>query len=123
MPKVWILWSSVEELELRPTLRLELGLEMWKVLQFGLGGGSGRFGRRGGVAEAALWDWGLKLSWQLGWNWNFNWTETVMSCPFTEECLDRTWEKEMFIVDENGSSSGFQVQPDSMTLIQVRVQQ
>lgn len=80
---------------------------MRKVLQFGLGGGSGRFGRRGGVAEAALWDWELKLSWQLGQNWNFNWTETVMSCPFTEECLDRTWGKEMFNVDENGSSSGF----------------
>lgn len=66
MPKVWILWSSVQELELRPALRLELGVEMRKVLQFGLGGGSGRFGRRGGVAEAALWDWELKLSWQLG---------------------------------------------------------
>lgn len=63
-----MLRSSAQELELKPGLRLELGVEMRTVLQFGVGsgGGSGTFGRRGGGAEAALWDWGWKLSWQLG---------------------------------------------------------
>lgn len=66
MPRVWILWSSAQELELRPGLRLEQGVEMRMVLQFGLGGGSGTFGIRGGGAEPVLWDWGWKLSRQLG---------------------------------------------------------
>lgn len=66
MPRVWILWSSAQELEVRPGLRLELGVEMLMVLQVGLRGGSGTFRRRGGGAEAGLRDWGWKLSWQFG---------------------------------------------------------
>lgn len=66
MPRVSILWSSAQELEVRPGLRLELGVEMLMVLQVGLGRGSGTFGRRGGGAEAAHRDWGWKLSWQFG---------------------------------------------------------